>query len=170
MASDNKLNEDDIRLFRETVGPVQSVVNTQVATTVRSRLPQSASLSEENTATPSSFTINVIDSEASYLRAGHSPQLLKRLRRMQIADAIDLHQMTTATAQKILNKFLDTCQAQHRLCIKIIHGKGLRSKTKTPVLKHATYQLLQQRTDVLAYVMAKPAEGGSGAVIVLLKK
>jgi len=66
--------------------------------------------------------------------------------------------------------FLDANQRAGRLCVKIIHDKGLRSRTHGPVLKRLVDSLLRRRADVLAFASAAPAEGGTGAVIVLLRR
>jgi DNA-nicking Smr family endonuclease len=55
------------------------------------------------------------------------------------------------------------------LCVKIIHGKGLRSRAQGPVLKRLVDGLLRRRGDVLAFASAPPAEGGTGAVVVLMR-
>jgi len=65
---------------------------------------------------------------------------------------------------------LNHCQLHQAKCVRIIHGKGLSSKNNEPVLKQLVRNWLIQRPDVLAFVPAQPAEGGSGAVIVLLKR
>ena len=88
-----------------------------------------------------------VGEELSYLKPGLSPRLLRRLKRGQfsIADEIDLHQMTVEVARTAIKKFLDECQREARLCVKIIHGKGLRSRAQGPVLKRLTDGLLRQR-------------------------
>ena len=77
--------------------------------------------------------------------------------------------MTATVAKDAIARFLAECKARGHLCVKIIHGKGLRSKNDGPVLKALTDRLLRQRGDVLAFRSARWNDGGSGAVIVLLK-
>jgi DNA-nicking Smr family endonuclease len=72
-------------------------------------------------------------------------------------------------ARIALAEFLLHCSRNERRCVRIIHGKGLRSKNREPVLKHKLRHWLMQREDVLAFCQARPVDGGSGAVIVLLK-
>ncbi|MEO8803374.1 MAG: Smr/MutS family protein, partial [Rudaea sp.] len=110
--------------------------------------------------------------ELSYLKSGLSPRLLRRLKRgyFSIADEIDLHQMTSKVAHGAIKQFLDENARHGRLCVKIIHGKGLRSRAAGPVLKRMVDSMLRHRGDVLAFASAKPAEGGSGATIVLLRE
>jgi DNA-nicking Smr family endonuclease len=111
-----------------------------------------------------------IGEELIYLKDGHSPRLLKRLRRghYSVSDEIDLHQMNAATAATSLKRFLDETRREGRLCVKVIHGKGLRSRADGPVLKRLTDRMLRQRGDVVAFASARPQQGGSGATLVLL--
>lgn len=106
-----------------------------------------------------------------YLRDGYSPKLLSKLGRGQfsVRDQIDLHQMTQSEAREAIRLFLKECLDRDLLCVKIIHGKGMRSKGDGPVLKGLTDGLLRQNGDVIAFRSARHNDGGSGAVIVLLK-
>ena len=106
-----------------------------------------------------------------YLKNGIAPRILLKLGRGQysVRDELDLHQMTAAVARDAIARFLGECKARDFLCVKIIHGKGLRSKHDGPVLKALTDRLLRQRGDVLAFRSARFNDGGSGAVVVLLK-
>jgi DNA-nicking Smr family endonuclease len=97
---------------------------------------------------------------------------LRQLKRglFSIADEIDLHQMTAAVAREAVKLFLDESRRDARLCVKLIHGKGLRSRAEGPVLKRLVDGLLRRRADVVAFASAKPAEGGTGATVILLKR
>jgi DNA-nicking Smr family endonuclease len=109
--------------------------------------------------------------ELVYLRAGLSNQLLRKLRRGEwvVQDHIDLHGLRTDEARPLLADFLaGALRAGHR-CIRIVHGKGLRSENREPVLKRRVGNWLAQRDEVLAFVQARPEDGGGGAVVVLLK-
>jgi DNA-nicking Smr family endonuclease len=76
--------------------------------------------------------------------------------------------MTVAPAKAALREFLLDAQRAGLRCLRIIHGKGLRSGHRGPVLKN-TANLLLQRTDaVLAFTSARPVDGGTGAIYVLL--
>ena len=77
--------------------------------------------------------------------------------------------MNAAVARAVIKEFLDENKRRGQLCVKIIHGKGLRSRAEGPVLKRMVDGMLRQRADVLAFASARPAEGGTGAVIVLLR-
>jgi len=111
------------------------------------------------------------ESDASFIRPGLARYTLRRLRRgdWHIQAELDLHGLTKLEAKGEIVHFLHECRRRGTRCIRIIHGKGLRSKNREPVLRqHVRYWLMQQEA-VLAYVQARPVDGGSGAVIVLLK-
>lgn len=109
--------------------------------------------------------------EILYLKPGQPDRLLKQLRRGQfsVRAEIDLHQMTVAVAREAIKGFLAEAKAHDELCVRIVHGKGLRSTSRGPVVKRMTEQLLRRRDDVLAFASALPAQGGTGAVLVLLR-
>jgi DNA-nicking Smr family endonuclease len=86
-----------------------------------------------------------------------------------VQDDIDLHQMNAAAAQTTITAFLAQASARGLHCVRIVHGKGLRSKAAGPVLKVLTDRLLRRRNDVIAFASARPMQGGTGAVVVLLK-
>ena len=106
--------------------------------------------------------------------AFHRPQIpvavLRRLRRgdYRVQREIDLHGMTVAEAKLALREFLVAALEQRVRCVRIVHGKGLRSGHRGPVLKAAVSAVLRRTGAVLAYVSARPADGGTGAVYVLL--
>jgi len=108
----------------------------------------------------------------TFQRPGLSQQAIRRLRRGHwvVKDELDLHGLNREQAREQLVAFLHECQRRDSRCVRIIHGKGLSSKNNEPVLKQLVKSWLMQREDVLAFVQARPAEGGSGAVIVMLKR
>ncbi len=109
--------------------------------------------------------------EISYVRPGISRLTLRRLRRGEwVSQAeLDLHGLTKVEAKLELADFLYECKRRGTRCVRIIHGKGLRSKDREPVLKHHVRHWLTLRDEVLAFVQARPVDGGGGAVMVLLK-
>lgn len=109
--------------------------------------------------------------ELSFVRPGLSRQLLRRLRRGEwVSQAeLDLHGLTRIDAKLELVNFLFECKRRGIRCIRIIHGKGLGSRNREPVLKIHVRHWLMQREEILAFVQARPVDGGSGAVMVLLK-
>jgi len=111
------------------------------------------------------------EADTSYVRPGISRQVLRRLRRGEwhTQAELDLHGLTKVEAKQELVDFLHECKGRGVRCVRIIHGKGLRSKNREPVLKQHVRHWLMQKDEILAFVQARPADGGSGAVILLLK-
>ena len=109
--------------------------------------------------------------ELLYLRTGQSPDVLSKLRRgfWVVQAQIDLHGLISDEAREYVAEFLGSCKKRNVRCVRIVHGKGLGSRNREPVLKHKLRNWLMQKDEVIAYAQAKPEDGGSGAVIVLLK-
>ena len=111
------------------------------------------------------------DAHQSFLRSGLGGDVLTKLRRGHwvVQSEIDLHGMTTTEAHDALSDFLDDARHQGWRCVRVIHGKGLSSPNREPVLKGKVRRWLAHWDDVLAYCEAQRHAGGSGAVLVLLK-
>lgn len=107
--------------------------------------------------------------ELLYLRPGYQTRLLQRLRRghYSVSDTIDLHHMDVATARRVLFDFIEDSLKRHRSCVKVIHGKGLRSRN-VPQLKLMTGRMLRKHPRVIAFASCRPVDGGTGATAVLL--
>ena len=109
--------------------------------------------------------------ELLFLRNGLSAQHLKKLRRGHwvVQDHLDLHGLTVPEARILTAEFLAHCLREGLRCVRIVHGKGLGSPNREPVLKKKVSGWLAQRDEVLAYCQAPQADGGGGAVLVLLR-
>jgi DNA-nicking Smr family endonuclease len=109
--------------------------------------------------------------ELVFLRQGLTNQILKKLRRgfWSTQDQLDLHGLRTEEARALLVDFLNDALKHGFRCVRIVHGKGLRSPNAEPVLKRKVGNWLSQRDEVLAFVQARAEDGGGGAVMVLLK-
>jgi DNA-nicking Smr family endonuclease len=109
--------------------------------------------------------------ELVYARPGVPAHMLRKLRRghWAIQEVLDLHGYTSPEARTAVVEFLAHCKREQLRCVRIIHGKGLRSPNREPVLKRKLAGWLMQRDDILAFCQARRAEGGGGAVVVLLK-
>ncbi len=107
---------------------------------------------------------------ASYARAGVPDSTLRKLRRghYRIQAELDLHGLTVREAKAILREFLAEALDRGLACVRIVHGKGLRSGPRGPVLKTAVSGVLQRSARVLAFASARGVDGGTGAVYVLL--
>jgi DNA-nicking Smr family endonuclease len=108
--------------------------------------------------------------EPSYLRAGLGRDVLRKLRRGHwvVQDAIDLHGLNREEARSALAEFFGSCVRRGLRCVRVIHGKGLRSPGREPVLKGKVQLWLLKRDEVLAFCEAPKNQGGSGALVVLL--
>ncbi len=111
------------------------------------------------------------DDSLSFRRPGIGPDTLRKLRRGEwsIQDRIDLHGHRVDEAREALVEFLRDALKRGLRCVRVVHGKGLGSKDRTPVLKGKVRAWLAQRDEVIAFCQARPAEGGSGALVVLLR-
>jgi len=171
---------DDAELFRSAVGRVRPVdASADVLPAAPKPPPQARQFERDESLVMDELLSNAFDpgdievgEEILHLKSGLAPRLLKRLRRghYSIRAELDLHQMTAAVARPAIMAFLDEAIAHGEGCVRIIHGKGLRSSARGPVLKKLTEQLLRRRGDVLAFASALPAQGGTGAVLVLLRR
>lgn len=111
------------------------------------------------------------DETLSYRRPGIGPDVITRLRRGQwaVAAQIDLHGLRVPEAREALAVFLDQALRREQRCIRVIHGKGLGSVQREPVLKGKVLKWLTQWDEVLAFCQARPNDGGAGALLVLLR-
>ena len=109
--------------------------------------------------------------EAAWVSSGIARTVLRDLRRGRwvVQADLDLHGMNRDEARHQSATFLAECLRQGYRCVRVVHGKGLGSPGREPVLKKLVLGWLAQRQEVLAFCQAKPADGGAGALIVLLK-
>ena len=110
--------------------------------------------------------------ELLFVRTGIQPRVLRKFRRGQytIEAELDLHGRTALEARELVSQFLHNARLNNKRCVRIIPGKGLSSLAKLPVLKVKVNSWLRQMDAVLAFCSARPNDGGTGAVYVLLKK
>lgn len=172
------VNEDDSRLFREAIGEVRLFDPVPTPPSLAKPAPHPHMLDADEAAVPGELLHMTFDpawmevgDELSFLQDGYPPKLLRQLKRGQysVQDDIDLHQMNAAAAQESIVVFLAAARRAGIRCVRIIHGKGLRSRSAGPVLKGLTDRMLRRRDDVIAFASARPSMGGTGAVVVLLK-
>ena len=107
----------------------------------------------------------------TFVRRGLGTDILRKLRRgdWAVQSVIDLHGHTIDEAHDALADFLDDARAHGYRCVRVIHGKGLTSPNREPVLKGKVRAWLTRWGEVLAYCEAPQNSGGSGAVVVLLR-
>jgi len=116
---------------------------------------------------------NLLDTDdaLSYRRQGIGIDVTRRLRKGEwsIQRQIDLHGLRSEAARDALSGFIRDAHKQGIRCVRVVHGKGLSSPGKTPVLKGKVRNWLVQKNEVLAFVQARPIDGGAGALVVLLR-
>lgn len=179
MTDEYELSAEDVALFRQEAGPVRPVAHDRIAPArprpgpfPRSTLADEAQVLQDMLSDeydPAEFETG---EELLFARPGLQHGLLRKLRRGQfsIGAEFDLHGMTVPVARQALANFLAQCQRSGIRCVRIIHGKGNGSPQRQPILKTKISGWLRQRNDVLAFCSARPADGGNGALYVLLKK
>ncbi len=115
-------------------------------------------------------TLLDVDELLSFRRPGIGPDVTRKLRagEWSIQRQIDLHGLRRDEAREHLSFFIREAHQQGIRCVRVVHGKGLGSPGKAPILKSRVHSWLVQKQEVLAFVQAKPADGGGGALLVLL--
>lgn len=110
------------------------------------------------------------DDALSFRRPGLGTDVTRKLRKGEwsIQGQIDLHGLRREDAREALSHFIKDAHKTGWRCVRVVHGKGLGSPGKTPVLKGKVQSWLIQKQEVLAFVQARPAHGGAGALVVLL--
>lgn len=116
-------------------------------------------------------TLLETDDSLSFRRPGLSTTVVQRLRRGHwvIQAQIDLHGLRRDEAREALAQFLHQAVKRGLRCVRVIHGKGLGSVNREPVLKHKVRIWLAQKNEVMAFCQARAQDGGSGALVVLLQ-
>jgi DNA-nicking Smr family endonuclease len=172
--------EREHRLFELAVGPVRPIAHpgriephrVPVDPVPVQRQLDEASVMRE--ALSDEFDIETLlhtDEQLSYRRPGLGPEIVRKLREgsWSIQRQIDLHGLRTDEAREALGRFIRESHQTGLRCVRVVHGKGLGSPGRTPVLKQRVLRWLVQKKEVIAFVQARPAEGGAGALVVLLR-
>ena len=172
-----KLDDDDATLFREAVRDVKPLSHDQPGVTPRRRPPRARFARAAGFAvleadlSPAESEPIIAEGEAlTFRRSGVAESVVRKLRRggFGIAGELDLHGLTVTQATQALGEFLAAALAHRARCVRIIHGKGLRSGHGGPVLKGVVSGILRRTSAVVAFVSARPEDGGTGATYVLL--
>jgi DNA-nicking Smr family endonuclease len=172
--------EREQKLFALAVGPVQPLADkgripprrVPVDPQPVQRQRDEASVMRE--ALSDDFDVETLlhtDEMLSYRRPGLGPTVVRKLREgsWSIQRQIDLHGLRTDEAREALGRFIREAHQNGVRCVRVVHGKGLGSPGRTPVLKQRVLRWLVQKNEVMAFVQARPAEGGAGALVVLLR-
>lgn len=170
----------DADLFRRSIGNVDPLPAPDRAFPPAAKplpIPRQ-SLADEKAALEESlsdeFNVDTLldtDEALSFARPGIGQHILRKLRRGHwvIQSQLDLHGMRRDEAREALAEFLRITTRKGLRCVRIIHGKGHGSVNKEPVLKNKVRSWLVQKNEVIAFCQARAAEGGAGALVVLLK-
>jgi DNA-nicking Smr family endonuclease len=179
MTKSTQISPADSDLFRRTVGPVKCLRLNRVpigrpppAPVPKQTYLETQQVIQEMLFAPYDSAEIETGEELLFVQSSLSNGLLRKLRRGQFAleAQLDLHGMTVPVAKEALSKFLRECRNTRRRCVLIIHGKGNGSLQKQPVLKGKLNIWLQRCGNVLAFCSARPMDGGTGAVYVLIKR
>lgn len=168
------------QLFARSVGPVTPLRDANLAplqALAPEPLPLQLWLDEERALLESisdDFDVSTLldtDDQLSFRRPGIGVEITRRLRsgHWSIQHQLDLHGLRIDEAREALGLFIRQAHKRGLRCVRVVHGKGLGSPGKAPVLKGRVQRWLVQKSEVLAFVQARPAEGGAGALVVLLQ-
>ena len=168
------------QLFASTVGRVQPLPDKQRAHTApqppqpepkQRQRDERAALRETISDEFSVESLLETDEALFYRRPDIGLDVVRKLRRggWTIQAQIDLHGLRRDEAREQLGAFVRDAVAQGLRCVRVVHGKGLGSPGREPVLKGRVHSWLVQKQEVLAFVQARPAEGGNGALVLLLR-
>ena len=171
--------QQERNVFATAVGPVKQLRHTGRADVVRARpAPHPHQRERDEREAMREALSDEVDVESllltddglSFRRVGIGPDVPARLRRGQWAlqGEIDLHGLTREAARERLVAFLREAHRRGQRCVRVVHGKGNGSPGKQPVLKDKVQRWLAQRSEVIAFAQASGAQGGAGALLVLL--
>ena len=167
----------DLQAFREAVRDVRPLAVAPRIVQRRKLRPRAAFRRRDELAVlAESLVVSSTDldvetgDELSFRRPGVQDTVMRKLRRGQyrVEDELDLHGLTVAEAKQGLRAFLATALSRGLRCVRIVHGKGLGSGPRGPVLKNAVNVVLRRTDAVVAFCSARQVDGGTGAVYVLL--
>lgn len=177
---DDEYEINDDELFRQAMGDVRPLKEDKRISHEKARpspRPRQQELDEQLVLQDMmSDPVDLADVETGeellFCRHGIQHKTFKKLRHGDIAleAELDLHGKTVEEARLAIATFLPECLKQGLRCVRVIHGKGHGSFNKQPVLKTHVNYWLRQRDEVLAFSSARPADGGTGAIYVLLRK
>ncbi|WP_376690135.1 Smr/MutS family protein [Wenzhouxiangella sp. EGI_FJ10409] len=171
-------SDDDTDLFRSAVGDVRRIRSKRDHSRPAPPPPRPSQRERDEAQVmhdlahgPIDFSSVETGEEITYLRPGLQNRVLTRLRRghWRVEDELDLHHMNLEAATGSIRRFLQEADRDRMSCVRIIHGKGLRSGPQGPQLKRLTARLLSRHDRVAAFASAPPHDGGTGAVYVLLR-
>jgi DNA-nicking Smr family endonuclease len=174
------VSDDDDDLFRRALADAKPLRTARRAEEViRKPAPKARfARADERAVLRESLEADIDDTETHsgeslrFHRPSVGRRTMRRLARgnFSVQDEIDLHGMTVTEAKPRLTDFIERCAKEGRLCVRVVHGKGLGSGHRGPVLKQKVNRWLRQWDVVLAFVSTRQVDGGTGAIYVLLRQ
>lgn len=173
-------DDADRNLFREAIGPVRELAGmtdprrasrpAPAPQALQSQADERRVLDELLATADEALTAIASGEVLAHLQDGYPPRLLRQLRRGQfvVEAELDLHHLRLAAGRALLGQFLAECRQRRQRCVRIVHGKA-RAAQEGSVLKAMVDRVLRQRAEVIGFVSARPQDGGTGAVVALLK-
>ena len=163
-------HDEDSALFRKAVGEVAPIADRNSAILKKPLPPARVRTKISSHELPDALSDGIPGSTpGEYLKNGVSRANLKKLTRSRIEDSLDLHGNTTVQARRLLQHFLHEASSHGLRKVLVIHGKGANSPNGEAILRELTRNWLCGHPEVLAFCPAPAHQGGSGAVLVLLK-
>lgn len=176
MTSNNKLSDEESRVFRKAMTDTRPLPSKPLRRgpkpKPRARFARAAEvevLEASLTGLPDPDE-PLLGEGLYYAKPGVQHAVLRKLRRghFSVGAELDLHGLRSEDARQALAEFLQEVRGKRMRCVRIIHGKGYRSGPRGPILKQRLNGWLRQRDEVIAFCSARPVDGGTGAVYVLL--
>ena len=174
-----KRAEAERNLFTRAVGKVAPIANQERVWSPPQR-PSTRPLQQDldneavmHESMSDDFDISTLldaDDQLSFRRPGIGTDITRKLRKGEwsLQGQIDLHGLRSDEARNAMGQFIRDAKRMGWRCVRVVHGKGLGSPGKEPVLKSKVQRWLVQKKEVLAFVQAKPSDGGGGALLVLM--
>jgi len=173
MSGKKNLSDDDLEAFREAMSDVRAHQPEEAEPYRKRRAPRPLHLGDGEKEGDDLADLSIDTPEFfEFRRPGIQHRVYQDLQRGLIPpeESFDMHGMRVVEARPAFSRFLSAALQRGLRCVRIVHGKGRGSEGQQPVLKQKTFQWLQQKDAVLAFVSAPRWDGGSGATYVLLSR
>ncbi len=173
------LSDEDIALFHaamQGIKPLKKMDKVELKIPATQKRNPRNTLSIEKTPIVNEFSDHLTETVTAeqvlfFAQPGLPAKLLRELKHGKIKQSaiLDLHGYTVERARTAVARMINTCIKRGVRCLRIIHGKGRLQINDQPILKNQINNWLRQHPALLAFCSARPADGGAGAVYVLLK-
>jgi len=153
------MQSDKIAPYRKKIKPI-----------AQQRLADDSRVMEELLSSDDESSSFFSGDELTFLRDGYPRRILRKLRRGEYAiqEELDLHGLIAAEAKEQVHGFINECARHQISAVRIVHGKGLHSRDKKPILKNLILGWLKKNQFVLAVCSTPANDGGTGAIYALI--